>query len=313
MPILNLFSNRKRVAEGLAPDVYVYDELSETLRIQIIHILQASIGAYVVGGETRVSAIQNNAYWNRIHNSVSREHGVLRLGNSRDMSENVLNYMLNVSDVNHALDVIEACFMYINQIARHLDQHQLYGRGITQEADDAIAELNERFRRAGVGYLFEGGMIMRVDSELIHSEVVKPALQYLNEPGFEGPQEEFLRAQGHYRSGEMENAIIDANNAFESTLKAVSDQRGWHYDEGARASDLLRVVRREGLLPDYLDNSFDQLAATLRSGLPQVRNRQGGHGQGAEPRNTPDFVGAYALHLAAANILFIVEAHREMA
>ena len=312
MPILNLFSHRKRMAEENASDVYAYDELSETLRIQIIHILQSSIGAYVVGGENRFTIRQNNVDWNRIHNSLAREHGILRLGDSHDMSENVLNYLFNISDVNQALDVIEACFMYISQVTSHLDQHQLYGRGITQEADDAITELNERFRRAGVGYLFEGGMIMRVDSELVHSEVVQPALQFLNEPGFEGPREEFLRAHGHYRSGEMEDAIIDANNAFESTLKAVCDQRDWSYEAGARASDLLRLVRREGLLPQYLDNSFDQLSATLSSGLPQVRNEHGAHGHGSTPRTTPDYVGAYALHLAAANILFIVEAHKEM-
>ena len=312
MPILNLFSHRKHMAEKITPDVYIYDELTEMLRNQVVHILQTSIGTYVVGRTTRFDVIENNADWLRIHNDIAREHGLLRLGDSRNPSENLLNYFLNLSDVYKALDVIEACFVYIDQITRHLDQYQLHGRGITQEADDAIAELNERFRRAGVGYLFEGGMIMRVDSELVHSEVVKPALQYLNEPGFEGPREEFLRTHGHYRSGEMEDAIIDANNAFESTLKAVCDQRGWHYDEGARASDLLRVVRREGLLPEYLDNSFDQLAATLRSGLPQVRNRQGGHGQGAAPRNTPEFVGTYALHLAAANILFLVEAHKAM-
>ena len=313
MPILELFSHRKRMAEGYAPDVYVYDELPETLRIQIVHIIRASIGAYEIDGASRFGAIQNNFEWENIHNAVAREHGTLSLGDSLDTCENVLKYVLQLPDPYKVLDVVEVCFNYIDRIARDLDPFQLTNKGITQKATEAIAELNERFRRAGVGYQFESGMIMRVDSGLIHSEVVKPALQYLNEPGFEGPREEFLRAHGHYRSGEMEDAIIDANNAFESTLKVVCHQRGWHYDEGARASDLLRIVRRKGLLPDYLDNSFEQLAATLRSGLPQVRNRQGGHGQGAEPRNTPDFVGAYALHLAAANILFIVEAHKEMA
>ena len=312
MPISDLFSHRKRMAEGTTPDVYVYDELAEMLRNQVVHILQTSIGTYVVARTSQFRAIENNADWLRIHNRIAREHGVLRLGDSLDASENVLNYFLNICDVHKALDVIEACFMYIDQVTRKLDKTQLYGRGITQEADDAIAELNERFRRAGVGYLFEGGMILRVDSDLVHSEVVKPALRYLNEPGFEGPREEFLRAHGHYRSGEMEDAITDANNAFESTLKAVCDQRGWSYETGARASDLLRLVRREGLLPQYLDNSFDQLSATLSSGLPQVRNEMGAHGQGSTPRTTPHYVGAYSLHLAAANILFIVEAHKEM-
>ena len=156
------------------------------------------------------------------------------------------------------------------------------------------------------------GKIIRVDSELIHSEVVKPALRYLNEPGFEGPLDEFMRAQGHYRSGEIEDAITDANNAFESTLKVICDKREWKYPSGARASDLLNIVRNEGLFPSYLDNSFNQFYATLKSGLPKLRGEEGAHGQGPEPRRTPEYMGSYALHLAAANILFLVEAYKTM-
>ena len=66
--------------------------------------------------------------------------------------------------------------------------------GITLTADAAIEELNERFRRAGVGYRFEAGMLMRLDSELLHAEVVRPALAYLHHKGFEGPRAEFLKA-----------------------------------------------------------------------------------------------------------------------
>jgi hypothetical protein len=63
-----------------------------------------------------------------------------------------------------------------------------------------------------------------------------------------------------------------------------------------------------GLLPDYLGQSFDQLIATLQSGLPKVRNEVAGHGQGATPRETPGYVAGYALHLAAVNIVLLVEA-----
>ena len=182
-------------------------------------------------------------------------------------------------------------------------------RGIRETADEAIKELNVRFKLAGVGYQFEDGYILRIDSELIHTEIVKPALQYLNEEGFEGPRDEFIRAHAHYRKGEMKDAIVDANNAFESTLKSICLQRGWKYQKGDSAAHLIQVVRDKSLLPDYLDNSFDQLVATLKSGLPKVRGEEGAHGQGAIPSETPDYVAAYALHLAAAQILFLVKAH----
>ena len=209
-----------------------------------------------------------------------------------------------------ALDLIDASFLYIDKVARKFDSREQKRRGISITADETIETLNVRFQRAGVGYRFDGGMLIRVDSELLHSEVVRPALVLLHQQGFEGPCAEFLKAHAHYRSGDTRAAITEANNAFESTLKVICDQSDWSYPKGATASRLLKVVRDNGLLPEYLDKSFDQLAATLNSGLPKVRGEEGAHGQGSEPRETPDHVAAYALHLAAAQILFLVEAHR---
>ena len=308
MPVLDLYSYRKRVAAGDVPDVFVYDELPEALLVQIIFIWRDAIGPFFVG-HTR--APNNSEGWIFIHNAVAREHGVFVLGNEVSFAACCEAYLLRTVSVEEALDVIEASFHYIDKVARGFDPFDRSRCGIQVAADAAIDELNERFRRAGVGYQFEGGQIIRVDSELVHREVVRPVLRYLHERGFEGPRDEFLQAHAHYRSGETKDAITDANNAFESTLKAICDQRRWPYDRGARASDLLKVVRTHGLLPDYLDASFDQLVATLKSGLPKVRN-QGVHGQGAIPRETPDYVAAYALHLAAAKILFLVEAHKAM-
>jgi HEPN domain-containing protein len=163
-------------------------------------------------------------------------------------------------------------------------------------------------RQDGFGYSYMDGQIIRVDSEYLHDEVVKPALKLLNGPGFQGAQEEFLRAHRHYRAGEYPQSITEAAKSFESVLKAVCDQKKWRYEKGARASDLLKRIRQEGLWPEFLDASFDQLLATLNSGLPKVRNEQGAHGQGASIRKIPNYLAAYALHLAAAKIRLIVEA-----
>ena len=312
MAVLDLFSHRKRVAQGEVPDVFVYDELPQALRVQIVHICQDAIGPYhhyspiEFGGDVP----ENNDGWQFIHDLVAREHGVFELTSGRDPRQRCFDFLLGRDSVDEVLDLVEASFAYVDAVTRPLDQYQREKHGITVAATSAIAELNERFRRAGVGYAFEEGRIFRVDSELIHSEVVKPALRYLHHPGFDGPRQEFLNAHAHYRAGETKDAITDANNAFESTLKCICDQRRWEYSPGARASDLLNVVRTHELLPTYLDKSFDQLVATLKSGLPKVRSEEGAHGQGSVPHETPQYVAAYALHLAAAKILFLVEAHR---
>ena len=299
MPVLDLFSYRKRVAEGNVPDVFTYDELPYDLRVQTVHIWKDAIGE------------PNDEAWRDLHDSVAREHGVFKLSAGASNFERCTRFLL-VASVEATLDLVEASFVYIDRVARDFGDAEDYIYRLRISADEAIDELNERFRRAGVGYQFEAGVIVRVDSELVHREVVRPALRFLHQPGFEGPQEEFLRAHACYRAGDSKGAVTNANNAFESTLKAICNQRGWEVPKGARASDLLRIVRDRGLLPDYLDNSFDQLAATLKSGLPKVRGEEGAHGQGATPRETPNHVAAYALHLAAAKILFLVEAQQAM-
>ena len=52
-----------------------------------------------------------------------------------------------------------------------------YPHGIN--ISDTIEEMNQRFRENGVGYQYENDQIIRVDSEFIHAEAVKPALQLL--------------------------------------------------------------------------------------------------------------------------------------
>ena len=147
-----------------------------------------------------------------------------------------------------------------------------------------------------------------MDSQYVHAEVVKPALALLSGQDFEGPRQEFLAAHQHYRTGEHRQAVAMAANAVESTLKAIFDQKDWDYQKGARISDLVKVAKANALWPDYLDASFDQLVATLQSGLPKIRDNDASHGQGATPKNVPGYIAAYALHLAASNILFITEA-----
>ena len=313
MAVVDLFSRRKRIADGETPDVYKYDVLPQTLRVQIVQIMRDAVGAYHQYSNLEIGEVyENNMGWKIIHNSVAREYGVFELAAGANPRRSCENCILHSHSLDMVLDLIEFGFLYIHSKTRQFSGYDRDRCGIRVRADEAIKELNERFKLAGVGYQFDYGYLFRVDSELIHSEIVKPALLYLNEKGFEGPRDEFMSAHAHYRKGEMKDAVVDANNAFESTLKSICEQSGWEYQNGDSTSRLIKVVRDQGLLPDYLDNSFDQLAATLKSGLPKVRGEEGSHGQGAIPSETPDYVAAYALHLAAAQILFLVKAHKAM-
>jgi uncharacterized protein DUF7014 len=86
----------------------------------------------------------------------------------------------------------------------------------------------------------------------------------------------------------------------------------WKFDPTATAKDLIKTVLANGLIPKELENHFNNLRSAMESGLPTVRNRTSGHGQGAVPVEVEDHITACALHLAAANIILLVEAHRSI-
>ncbi|SOE91854.1 hypothetical protein SAMN05414139_04537 [Burkholderia sp. D7] len=179
-------------------------------------------------------------------------------------------------------------------------------RKITPE--DAIDELNERFREHGVGYQYESSEILRVDSEFIHAEAVKPALGLLRMDGFAGANDEFLEAHEHYRHGRNKESIGSALKAFESVLKGICKIKKWNVGPNETANPLIAVCFAKALFPAYLESQLGSLRTLLESGVPTVRNRLGGHGQGAEPVSVPDYMARYALNLTAANILLLMEA-----
>jgi hypothetical protein len=52
--------------------------------------------------------------------------------------------------------------------------------------------------------------------------------------------------------------------------------------------------------------------SALESAIPTVRNKLGGHGQGAKPREIPAFYATYLLHETASTIVFLVTAYKKL-
>jgi hypothetical protein len=96
--------------------------------------------------------------------------------------------------------------------------------------------------------------------------------------------------------------------ALESTIKAICDKRKWPYDPKDTAKKLIGVVFTQGLVPQFMQSHFAGLRSTLEAGVPAVRNKLGGHGQGMVPTSVPEFIVSYALHLTAAAIVFLAKA-----
>jgi len=307
--IYELYSHRKKkIPRSGEEDVYQYDTVPKALRVQVQQILVEAIGPqYLVDGYTLSSYSHNPEAWQFIHKTLCRELGVHKLAAGGLEIEQVLDY-IGTPGIEGFLDALELSARVIERVIGDYNDHKRKEHGIKETANEAIGEINHRLRECGLGYRYEDGTLIRVDSEFSHELIIKPALNVLRGKEFAGAQVEFLEAHRFYRAGEYSQAIVEAAKSFESTLKAACNINGWRYEKGARASDLLKKVRSEGLWPAYLDGSFDQLLATLSSGLPKVRNEEGAHGQGAVIRAVPEYIATYALHLAAAKIRLIAEA-----
>ena len=171
-----------------------------------------------------------------------------------------------------------------------------------------IDELNQRFKFAGVGYQFVEGKLVRIDSTVAHEEMVKPALVLLGRKGFAKADEQYRAAHDHCRRNEYPQAITEAGKAFESALKAICVAKGWEYENRARASDLVKVVVKNGLFPEWLDKGITAYVAMISTGLPEVRNNVGPHGTAPDAAPVGAYLARYALHMSAANILMVAEA-----
>jgi AbiJ N-terminal domain 4 len=317
MGITDLFSKRQRRARGEMPDVYTYDTIPPELRVQIIHIIQDAIDVgplYRSHTDFHQIAPQLvEGIYQSINDTLCREYGFLDLPGSsrhRETKWNVLGYFQEVHLTERALDIIELFFKEIQPL-ENSDLLDFLKPKMNPEF--AISELNVRFKEHGFGYQFESGEIIRVDSEFMHSEVVKPALGLLRGQDFAGANEEFLLAHEHYRYARHKECIADALKAFESTMKAICKIRNWPTDPKDTAKTLIAICFANELLPPYLESQMASLRSLLESGLPTVRNKKAGHGQGAEPVVVPESLARYALNLSATNILFLIEAHLDKA
>jgi hypothetical protein len=258
MPVFETYASRvAAAAKAGAPDIYIYDELPPFLREQISQIFGECIG----------KALSD---WDPIEKKMRREIASYSVGYGASYVD-CIYFLKSSDDIGGVLSLIEMCAELMADFAGSGGLKR--GRSATHDPAEGLVELNQRFLRAGVGYQFENGQIIRVDSQYAHVEVFKEALRLLHEPGFAEANAEFMIAHRHLREGKLRDCNTAALRAMETVLKVICD-------------------------------------GAMKAGVPKIRDRQGGHGAAPGDAPVPDYVAAFALHLTAANIVMLVKAHR---
>ncbi len=304
MTIFDLFSKRQKRLRGEVPDIFTYDTIPDALRVQIVHIWQDCIGNQTLYYEYK----EVYKWYKVIVEALCREYGVFCLTQNnqrnRQYMDELINFFLKEKDTEKVIDVIEVTFRLADKVTRDYDY--------VNNVDDAIKELNDRFKEHGIGFQFEESEIMRVDSQLLHVEAVKPALKLLHEKQYAGAQQEFLNAYGHYRHGKNKEALNEALKSFESTMKAICDQRKWTYDQKDTSKRLIDICYRNELIPSFWQQHMSALRSLLEGGVPTARNKLSGHGQGTTPTTVPEYFVSFVLHMTAAAIIFLVKSEQAM-
>jgi len=301
MAIFELFSKRQKKLRGEVPDVYQYENIDQSFRVQFVHIVRDTIGVEQDYNET------TNKVYRDIHKVLCKEYGVFTLKEHEYSNFSaVYDYFLNQTSHEKCLDIIELTFRIIDTYVRDQEWDFRNASGVSQKPDDAISELNYRLKESGIGYQFESGELIRVDSQYVHSEVVKPVLHLLGKnKKYAGANDEFLSAHEHYRHKRYKECLNDCLKSFESLMKAIHEKHSWSYNQNNTAKKLINSCLTNGLVPEYLQNQFSSVRILLESGIPTVRNKEGGHGQGAQVTSVPEHLASYTLHLTATNLLFL--------
>lgn len=303
--LFNLFSKRRKNERGDYPDVYQYEEIPNSFRVQVVHMLQEAFAHE--GNDFTYEATETIK---EINKALSREYGIFKLAGKYDEGfQELANFLLQTEDYEQALDVIELTFRFIDRSIRKNPYH--HNQNI--DVDSLIEELNQRFRESGVGYQYESGELMRVDSQFIHSEAVKPTLSLLKAKKYHSVNEEFLQAHEHYRHARYEESTTECLKSLESLLKTICSKRGWAYDTNDTAKKLISIVLNNDLIPSFMQNQLNVMQTLLESGVPTVRNKLAGHGQGPTVRAMPDYIASYVLHLTATTILLLANADANLA
>jgi AbiJ N-terminal domain 4 len=300
------FSRRQKRQNQTAPDVFVYDKLPKGFRVQAVVIWADAIKA--IFAPMNVPA----GFYDGFHSFVATELGVFELETYTGNSFNAIAAYFTGTTVQEALDILEMMFVGLVRVGRDRnDISTSYDPEVV--ISESITDLNARLLQHGIGYSLVDGappQIIRKDSEHLHNEVVRPALELLAEQGFEGANDEYRKAHEHYRHGRQKECLNDCLKAFESTMKTICARRKWPHQQNDTAKTLIDICLRNGLLPSSMQNHLGSIRSALESGIPTVRNKMGGHGQGEKPAKVPDYFAEYLLHETATTIVFPVSAFK---
>jgi hypothetical protein len=209
---------------------------------------------------------------------------------------------------DYRLDAIEIACVWPFEFIRELSatEPEMAYRP-AQEISRVVRELNARMAEDGFGYRFENGQVIEVTSEYLYDTAIAPVLGLTSDEDFAAVDQEFRDALAELRADNFDDCIADCGNALESTLKVIADKKQWPVKPNDRAASLINMAFEQQLIPGHLQSQFTGLRSVIQ-GIPTMRNNEGGHGAGINPRVVEKYFAEYMVQQTAAAILFLIRA-----
>ena len=203
---------------------------------------------------------------------------------------------------------------------RHEGKRRLFPDLIERESVEKLeryivkevpGEINAIFRANGLGYHFEvtqedeklsWQMIKRSD-EFTYTKIIEPAWSLLKKyKTFRNADKEFTKAIKYLwgSSPDYENAIKEANSAFESVMKIITIKDPQLKDmPNETAVRLIVELVKGGYVRPKLQQGFQV--------LPTFANQMGRHGKGATIIKVGEEDAEFAINLAATYVLSLIK------
>ena len=293
-----IFKNLFGQKEDIEKKSIVHEKIPVDTRQKIFFVMQ-EYGYSIIHtrrGYTKVTDLENLIY------QICKSKGIPNI-NNEILDEKSINKWLLECSVIDLLRTIEI-FIYIKVEHRTSDNNQI--------VNNAINDINDIFRIDKIGYEIVDNKIIKYQSKYLNDDVIKQTISLLDSSDFKGPLEEFEKALNHFLKKEYKDTIQEANNSFESTMKSILTKLKIGFDpQKDTASKLIQKLYEHDVLYAHTEDFTTTLRQILQ-GLPTIRNKQSGHGQGLDTIKIHKSYAGLSLHLAGSFIVFLINRYDEM-
>ncbi|MDE0390619.1 MAG: hypothetical protein OXI57_00940 [Rhodospirillales bacterium] len=288
MPRIMLFSQR-----------YIRQIEQELIRVDLTPIVRKKIWSWMhrYDASVRIQPDPNDNYdytsniLAEVEEELRREHGwddiIDVLSDHPEGGDAGLSSLVSGGPAHFVLDTIQLTHNWL----------------ANTEGDTFQQEINKIFDLHECQWRLFDGEFFKLDGDFIGARLAATAHEALARNHFAGAAEEYAKSQRQLCSGEVKDAILYAGKSFESVLKVITDL------ENANANNLIEEMLKRGFFDDLPSEVRSGFAQNVMKALPFLRNKLGGHGQGALVVEVPEIYGELAIQLAAALHNFLIAKH----